>query len=624
MDSNLIMAIAMKALKNSKAGGGTVKLDAVNKAVESIVADREQIAKNKTDIALLKEDLSNKITKFYASNQGETHITDSDNGKIQYMKVFGKSEQKKYNGYQLLPLAPINKTTGEKLNLPYTENGITVDIANDGIGYTLRGTNTLDRQVDVYLCMGNEFDIDAGTYTRSGKIINGNSNVRIISGSGLKNDGVFEYKDYKSDFTFTETVEKGKSGNFLIRILQNATVNATVYFQIEKGSVAHDYEPYTGGIPSPSPEYPQEIKSVVNPIIKVRGKNLLRYPYVEGNVHMNGIVFTDNKDGSISVSGTATGTSYYNFFKKIDGKSLMLASGTYKLVVKGRSKCNVVVNNGVTSVKNEGTITIKDGFNETYCYIMVQEGVTVDETIYPMIQFVSITDESYEPYKEQFIQLPITLNAIPVQSGGNVTIDGQQYISDYVDVEHGKVVKRVGIANQESFHTLTVNDNVIALVNRAADTLDGNSSITTITSGYYKGWTPKENKTCHFSQLSSQRLVILLAKGTTLEQANEILKNGFEFWYSLLTPIEEELTTEQVQALKELTTYYPVTNITVGSEQLYGYTAFNYPVSMANGWNYVKQQLNDNRDYIYDMDLQSAEAYVNSEYAVALTELEVM
>lgn len=49
----------------------------------------------------------------------------------------------------------------------------------------------------------------------------------------------------------------------------------------------------------------------------------------------------------------------------------------------------------------------------------------------------------------------------------------------------------------------------------------------------------------------------------------------------------------------------------------------NYSISMANGWNYVKQQLNDNRDYIYDMDLQSAEAYVNSEYAVTLTELEV-
>lgn len=72
-----------------------------------------------------------------------------------------------------------------------------------------------------------------------------------------------------------------------------------------------------------------------------------------------------------------------------------------------------------------------------------------------------------------------------------------------------------------------------------------------------------------------------------------------------------------------IVTYYPVTNISVNSEQLDGYTVFNYPISMKNGWDYVKKQLNDNRDYIYDMDIQSAEAYVNSEYAVALAELEV-
>lgn len=89
------------------------------------------------------------------------------------------------------------------------------------------------------------------------------------------------------------------------------------------------------------------------------------------------------------------------------------------------------------------------------------------------------------------------------------------------------------------------------------------------------------------------------------------------------TKEELPLTSEQTQALKEFATYYPVTNISVTSDHLDGYTVFNYPISMANGWNYVKQQLNDNRDYIYDMDLQSAEAYVNSEYAVALTELEV-
>lgn len=101
------------------------------------------------------------------------------------------------------------------------------------------------------------------------------------------------------------------------------------------------------------------------------------------------------------------------------------------------------------------------------------------------------------------------------------------------------------------------------------------------------------------------------------------LSLDFDAVYQLLEQQETDLTAEQTQALKEFASYYPVANITVGSEQLDGYTVFNYPISMANGWNYVKQQLNDNRDYIYDMDLQSAEAYVNSEYAVALTELEV-
>lgn len=63
----------------------------------------QQIEQNKKDVDSLKEDLSNKITKFYASNQGEAHITDSDNGKIQDMVLYGKSEQNQYKGINLLP-----------------------------------------------------------------------------------------------------------------------------------------------------------------------------------------------------------------------------------------------------------------------------------------------------------------------------------------------------------------------------------------------------------------------------------------------------------------------------------------------------------------------------------------
>ncbi|RGR43980.1 hypothetical protein DWY46_19405, partial [Blautia obeum] len=55
------------------------------------VGDKFKEAKTETDS--LKEDLSNKITKFYASSQGETNLADSDNGKIQDMMLYGKSSQ---------------------------------------------------------------------------------------------------------------------------------------------------------------------------------------------------------------------------------------------------------------------------------------------------------------------------------------------------------------------------------------------------------------------------------------------------------------------------------------------------------------------------------------------------
>lgn len=105
----------------------------------------------------------------------------------------------------------------------------------------------------------------------------------------------------------------------------------------------------------------------------------------------------------------------------------------------------------------------------------------------------------------------------------------------------------------------------------------------------------------------------------TVADYKEFFKNNNVTIMYQINPIYSDLPEKN----SELSTYYPVTNISVNSEQLDGYAVFNYPISLANGWNYVKQQLNDNRDYIYDMDLQSAEAYVNSEYAVTLTELEV-
>lgn len=374
----------------ASAEGAKTSADNAAQSAKSVEDASKQIEQNKKDVDSLKEDISTKITKFYASSQGETHITDSDNGKIQDMMIYGKSSQ----------------------------------------------------------------------------------------------DG------------------------------------------------------------TPTPENLVEIKNVVNPTVKVCGKNLWN-PILGG--YINGT------NGSIK-EASKTQVAVTDFIKT-SGKDITVIARNFSSAIEIGYAYRIGFYNAEKKwIKN---INLSNGnkysintFNVTGTeYIRVSAPSGIYDTI--QIEYGSEATP-YEPYTEQSVQLPYTLNAIPVTFGGNVTIDGQQYIADYVDVERGKLVKMVDSSK-----------------------LDNTQSIVDKTE-----WLLAEQQ-------------------------------------------EIDLIQEEVQALKTLATYYPTTNIFINSEQLDGYTVFNYPISMANGWNYVKKQLNDNQDYIYDMDTQLAEAYVNSEYAVALTELEV-
>ena len=237
---------------------------------------------------------------------------------------------------------------------------------------------------------------------------------------------------------------------------------------------------------------------------------------------------------------------------------------------------------------------------------------------------VKVTNE--DELKIQSVTLNnITLNAVPVSSGGNVTIDGQQYIADYVDVEKGKIYRKFKQLSLKDFdknritHGFHSNGNgyISVSVTDAKNVKREGKHI----SNKYKcsSWTSENG---YIYSPNNNDLVLVDKRFTDKQTAIELIQD-VQIVYELLVQIEEDLSIDQIKSLKSLSTYFPITNITVSSEQLDGYTVFNYPISMSQGWNYVKQQLNDNRDYIYDMDLQSAEAYVNSEYAVALTELEV-
>jgi hypothetical protein len=540
----------------------------------------EELGPLKKEIGKIKEDLSNKITKFYASNQGETHLADSDNGKIMDMMLYGKSEQKQYRGKNLLELSD-NQVQSENLKVQI----------NQGI-ITFSGTvnaDTFIREIDSFTVPSD------GTYTISTNSNSKKDSPRILF---LINDN----SQYESAFNgATKELNAGDTVRLYIRISSVGSYNGvTIKPMIEKGFEVTSYEPYTGGQPSPSPDYPQEIKSVVKPRVKVCGKNLLPFPYSNTSKTQNGVTFDVQNDGTIHIYGTASAATYFNFSTNIEWGSEDFSNTNEKYKLVGNLFYNA--NNKILSY-------------------VVRESVTCDFILKPMVVLNTETDLTYEPYHEQTVTLPYTLNAIPVASNGNVTIDGQQYVSDYIDVERGKVVRcvkreplskngRLSSSSSSPFYTYNLPSakpktitEVFVLCNLAQF-----NSITT------------SNSQIGISSDGSNSLRMRLDGYATLEQYTRL---SAEIIYELATPQEIDLTSDQIQAFKSLATNYPVTNIEVSSDQLDGYTVFNYPISMQNGWNYVKQQLNDNRDYIYDMDTQSAEAYINSEYALALTELEV-
>lgn len=279
---------------------------------------------------------------------------------------------------------------------------------------------------------------------------------------------------------------------------------------------------------------------------------------------------------------------------------------------------------------NQGGTHITDSDNGKIQDMMIYGKLSQDGTPSPEnpVEIKSVVNPTVKVINKDGLKVQsvtlnnITLNAIPVNSGGNVTIGEQQYVSDYVDVEKGKLYRKVKRLNLKDVKDVNASHGLHSNGNGylAFSVNDASKEHRPISNRYKSSmWTDKSG----YAYIPSNNSIIFVDDRFTDRQTAIKLVQDTYVIYVLTSQTEEELSLEQIKSLKSLSTYYPTTNISVNSEQLDGYTVFNYPISMTNGWNYVKQQLNDNRDYIYDMDLQSAEAYVNSEYAVALTELEV-
>ena len=516
--------------------------------------------------------------------------------------IYGKSEQFTTTGKNVLKVSDGTLKT----------RGITVT-AKDGI-IALKGTATENGWATLNI---DSFVLD-GTYILS-------SNISTVLNVFAVN------KSFKSVLEQNKSVvlENAEISRVCFTVKEGKTYDiSNILVQIEQGSEATSYEPYTGGKPSPTPDYPQEIKSVVNPVIKVRGKNLFDF----SRLVSDGVNMMNYEKQTITIPAKTNNTGYNQTLRDMCPG---ITPGTYVFSMKRSNPKSVTGSYFLEAMKDfpaDTPIELTDELLDNQIAWYNNQDSEVENVISEIQVERGNAVTSYEPYHEQTVTLPYTLNAISVSSGGNVTIDGQQYIAD-------RILEKDGVFGIERYIV-----DISEYLSSDSMDFDGTSEKTNkivyhvnhkLKNNIYPcasdilPWKIVWNVDEEGVYVDSSSVIIRINKtrcGTEEQVAKEWMDATMSkhHLYTCLSDVVFQLLDQDLQAyLKDLHTNYPVTNISITSDQLDGYAVFNYPVSMANGWNYVKQQLNDNRDYIYDMDLQSAEAYVNSEYAVALTELEV-
>lgn len=581
------------------------KTDALDSTIQM---NTQELGKTKE---YLNELTDKKITKFYASNLGENHLEDSDNGKIQDMFIYGRSEQKQYKGYNLLEITFESAT--DNYNVTHTNNG-DGSITESGGTTTLATVNKLG-----------EIDVVEGTTYYIAANASG-----IVTGSCVislrKQDGTIVKNIAANDSIVAEATEKL---NVMSRYQSPDTVTMRPMITKEQSA---SYEPYVGGIPSPNPDYPQEIRNVLNPSVMICGKNLIQCEdgkeYKLSNTTSNYIGVLVNYSGKIN---TQKGKKYTISFEYETSNPGIFCLNAFQNVITGNL---LVKDNNIKSGKNKIAVTfVAEGIIKKGC-LYIQFRRTIQDKLFEItIRNIQIEEgeecTEYEPYKEQEASFPYTLNAIPVSSGGNITIDGQQYISDYIDVESKKLIKMTDsiiLKGTENWKKSTSTDSdKFTLTTKDMTAMKRLGYCTHF--GIVNRYTNTMGKLYRNEYSGTVQIVINFGDygKTTLEDfKNWLSNNNITLTYERNDKSEINLTDKEINSFKNMQTYYPTTNICITSEELDGYTKFNYPLSMKNGWDYIKQQIGDTRDYIYDMDLATAEAYVNSEYAVALTELEVM
>ncbi len=366
-----------------------------NEAFSTTPEGYEDLVKNVSDNTVKIDTIIEKAELNIKNNVkgSNIHLTDSAESNVVALELYGKTEQNAYTGKNLLDC---RRTTD------YSGNGITVTFDTIKQSISASGTATANTQVSI---TNNYNEIkekiaNGGTFVMSLKNATYDIKQCNISISYSHVDGTIHF--IIADGTPVVFEPESVIQAIALYIPSGITINLTdVKIQLEENTEATEWEPYVGGVPSPSPSYPQEIKSV-------KGKNELDCRGLTEQ-EVNGGKFTPVYDDNgnllyVNVNGTFSANTNY-----VLCKTPKLSSG--KLIMSGCPNggstetyfLQYSSNVSIAYSDNGGGIEVTEMDYNTYpdaeVKIQVRSGCTANNIkFYPMIRLASITDDTYVPY----------------------------------------------------------------------------------------------------------------------------------------------------------------------------------------------------------------------------------
>lgn len=568
-------------------------------------------------------------------SQGETLLLKNTVGNVglNSLTLYGRSTQNTVSGKNLCDIR--NMAANKRTSIDESDWVTVVCDNSDGdtIVYVNNSPNYSDAIVEgntyTAVCEIETFDVEG----EDGK------ETRLGFASGLDDDlqgQAFNYKVLSATGLYVMTVvarDSFENCNTLMRnvVCVSPHTKLTIKYRLSlfegdlTSSITEDtfvYEPFTGNMSSPNPDYPQEISSAgdggsVN--LGIYGRNLLNFD----DIATNGATYEISEEGytlkAISKIGVETSTVYYNLpHNKLRGKTVYLDvdSTTDENTSKKRGIATVLTtSNGKTykSINPSLTIDVPDDVKALSVYqqpVLVSQGA---EPIDPTLPAITTTygarvglikDEWQAPRKAQefVIQTPNGLRGIPVgvDNLANYTdSNGVKWCCDEVDFERGVYVQRIGTvsANIISVNNefvaagatarLTIEnvrlenfDAILCMSNKAAGVSFNKRGAKTTDYRIYM-----HSAACYFRYPASKGEV-------TLEQAKADF-DGAEVLYVLTEPIETPLSDELMESFYNLSTNQEFTTI-LDDEDIYKSVGYVVPMPKRSKNSALKMWFRDN------------------------------